>query len=244
MALGVSISIILPPELETMAAGSIAWAATELQRALAQKDVTAEIGHRAGTGAVIEIAGAGTRPSVDAPVALPQVAEGMALYRHGDTIVAWGYDSRGLVYALTELADRVRHADGDDSSCRDLPLVEQPSARIRSIARLFCSEEEDKGWFYDRQLWLDYLSMLASNRFNRFSLTFGIQYDYPYHNHFISDVYLHFPYPFLLDLPGYGIASWSCRRGARRQSRNAALHRPRGGAARAGIPARAVDPAL
>ena len=47
--------------------------------------------------------------------------------------------------------------------------------------------------------------MLAANRFNRFSLTLGIQYDYPYHNHIISDVYLHFPYPYLVDLDGYDV---------------------------------------
>ena len=33
---------------------------------------------------------------------LPRVAEGMALARNGSRIFAWGNDSRGLVYALTE----------------------------------------------------------------------------------------------------------------------------------------------
>ena len=37
----------------------------------------------------------------------------------------------------------------------DLPLVEKPSARVRCIARLFCSEQEDKSWFHDRQFWHD-----------------------------------------------------------------------------------------
>ena len=138
-------------------------------------------------------------------MALPQVAEGMALYRHGNTIIAWGYDSRGIVYALTELADRVRYAEGEDVFAGTFPLVERPSARIRSMARLFCSEEEDKVWFYDKQQWRDYLTMLASNRFNRFALTLGMGYNYPYHNPWITDVYFYFPYPFLLQLPGYDI---------------------------------------
>ena len=47
--------------------------------------------------------------------------------------------------------------------------------------------------------------MLASNRFNRFAINLGIGYDYPYHNNILSDVYLHFAYPFLVDLPEYGI---------------------------------------
>ena len=37
---------------------------------------------------------------------------------------------------------------------------------------------EDKPWFYDRGEWRDYLTMLATNRFNRFNLSFGIGYDF------------------------------------------------------------------
>lgn len=99
---------------------------------------------------------------------------------------------RGLVYALTELVDRVGRA-GDDLFGDGFPLAGRPATRIRSITRLFCNEREDKAWFHDKSHWIDYLTMLATNRFNRFSLTLGIQYDYPYHNHLISDVYPYQP---------------------------------------------------
>jgi hypothetical protein len=39
------------------------------------------------------------------------------------------------------------------------------------------SPEEDKAWFYDRDMWVEYLSALATHRFNRFNLTFGIGYN-------------------------------------------------------------------
>jgi hypothetical protein len=42
-------------------------------------------------------------------MALPRVPEAMALLSTADGLLAWGYDERGLVYALSELADRVRH---------------------------------------------------------------------------------------------------------------------------------------
>ena len=80
--------------------------------------------------------------------------------------------ARSRLRAHPELADRVTHAESDLFG-PDLPLVEEPSARVRSIARLFSSEAEDKGWFHDRQFWHEYLSMLASNRFNRFNLNVG-----------------------------------------------------------------------
>jgi len=82
------------------------------------------------------------------------------------------------------------------------PVSEQPANRIRSVARLFVSEVEDKPWFYDRAFWPPYLSMLAAQRFNRFSLTFGIGYDFLKE---VSDSYLHFAYPFLLAVPGYAV---------------------------------------
>lgn len=115
-------------------------------------------------------------------------------------------DARGAVYALTELAERVRLATGDgDPLALEAAFSEAPSTRVRSVCRFFCSEEEDKRWFYDEQMWRDYLTMLASNRFTRFSIGFGLQYNYPYYNRLIEDVYFYFAYPFLVDVPGYDV---------------------------------------
>lgn len=200
MSRAAGIGILLPQSLE--ADEAIVWAANELQRALVARGMDVSIGRSVETAEIIAI----VPPDSDLPgVTLPRVAEALALVRDGDRITAWGHDSRGLVYALTELADRARTVSGDDPFAGTFPLVESPTARIRSMARLFCSEEEDKGWFHDRQQWRDYLTMLASNRFNRFALTLGMGYNYPYHNPWITDVYFYFPYPFLFALDGYGI---------------------------------------
>ena len=236
-----AVSILVPKALASDS--SVAWAAEALAEALARRDIAASVGPEASDGTVVEVAGASVAPSFGD--GLPEVSEGMALLQDGDRILAWGHDPRGIVYALTELADRTTHATGDALFPGTFPLIERPTARIRSMARLFCSEEEDKGWFHDRQQWRDYLSMLAANRFNRFALTLGMGYNYPYHNPWITDVYFYFPYPFLvrprrLRRPRQGAVA----RGARGEPRDAEVHRPRGGAARARLPARALDPAL
>jgi hypothetical protein len=70
------------------------------------------------------------------------------------------------------------------------------------VLRAFVSEVEDKPWYYDRGAWKDYLTMLATHRFNRFNLSFGIGYDFVNE---IRDSYLHFAYPFLLNVPGYNV---------------------------------------
>jgi hypothetical protein len=81
-------------------------------------------------------------------------------------------------------------------------IATAPDPRVRSIQRLFTSEIEDKPWFYDRQMWPRYLSMLAENGFNRFNLSLGIGYDFLRQ---VTDAYFLFAYPFLLSVPGYDV---------------------------------------
>ncbi len=93
-------------------------------------------------------------------------------------------DARGYVYALTELADRVRYGGDPVAALTPAALVEaRPANPVRSIARAFVSEVEDKPWFYDRAFWRDYLTALATNRFNRFSLTPGLGLRFPARRH-------------------------------------------------------------
>ena len=82
--------------------------------------------------------------------------------------------------------------------------MEQAANPIRSIARLFTSEVEDNQWFHDRDFWGRYLSMLIAQRFNRFSLTFGLGYNFPRN---VRDAYFYFPYPFLLSVPNYEVCA-------------------------------------
>ena len=118
-------------------------------------------------------------------------------------LLAVGSDALGLVYALTELADRVACADDPAEGLEfDRPLIQTPANRIRGIARYFCSDIEDKTWYHDRGFWERYLSNLVTQRFNRFSLTLGLGYNFPRN---VYDTYFYFAYPFLLDVPGYSV---------------------------------------
>jgi hypothetical protein len=107
----------------------------------------------------------------------------------------------GYVYAALELAERVRFGAG---TLLDFPspVVDQPANRIRGVARAFCSEVEDKSWFYDQDFWRRYLDHLAACRFNQFSLYFGFGYDFPRD---VTDDYFQFVYPFFLAVPGYSV---------------------------------------
>jgi len=117
-------------------------------------------------------------------------------------ILLCGADVRGLVYAVLEIADRVEHAEDAWQALREDPLVAGPANEVRSVTRLFCSEAADKAWFHDEAFWDRYLSMLIGQRFNRFSLTFGLGYNY---HRAITDAYLYFAYPFLLSVAGHDV---------------------------------------
>ena len=114
-----------------------------------------------------------------------------------------GGSPRAVAYGLLELADRVRLSD-QPFAALDIraSVTEAPANRIRSVMKCFTSDVEDKSWYNDRDAWRRYLAMLATQRFNRFHLAFGVGYDFTRE---IRDCYFHFAYPFLLDVPGYHV---------------------------------------
>jgi hypothetical protein len=124
-----------------------------------------------------------------------------AIQMSGRTVLqAGGTDPRGMVYAILEIADRVRYTP--DAFQLAAPISDKPANTIRSISRCFQSDIEDKSWYHDRDHWREYLSMLATHRFNRFSLAFGLGYDFPRD---VTDSYFYFAYPFLVDVPGFKV---------------------------------------
>jgi hypothetical protein len=68
--------------------------------------------------------------------------------------------------------------------------------------RQFTSQTLDTPWFHDREQWAAYLAMLATHRFNRLHVAFGLGYDSLQR---VTDSYLLFAYPFFLEVPGYPV---------------------------------------
>ncbi|MFB3738746.1 MAG: hypothetical protein ACE14W_07250, partial [Candidatus Velamenicoccus archaeovorus] len=193
----------------------VEWAIGELRSVLEEKgaavDVLDTVPASGRFATVLTVAGS-RDPSAEeilrrAGVSIPDVPEALGLVPGepgGDRgVLVCGSDERGLVYAVLELADRVRHAtDPLRALAIDEPIVERPANQIRSVARCFVSESDDKPWFHDEGWWRRYLSMLVGHRFNRINLMVGLGYNFHWR---ITDSYLYFPYPFLVDLPGYGV---------------------------------------
>jgi hypothetical protein len=209
------VSIVSDPGDPIAAAAPPQWAARQVQEALSSRGIAVRVQQRLEQAApgdlCILAAGAGAPPAREilkgAGVSVPSSPESLALApgkaAGRSVLLACGSDARGLAYALLELADRVRHADQPLAALEvPKPVVERPANTVRSVTRLFCSDVEDKPWYNDREMWPLYLNMLATQRFNRFNLSFGIGYDFLRN---VTDGYFLFAYPFLLGVPGYKV---------------------------------------
>ena len=155
-----------------------------------------------------------------APRSMP--AESFAMARlplaGAETLVVVGADSAGLVYALLELSDVLRCTDRPATALSTVPTrYEHPHAPVRSLSRMFACHQIDTAWFHDRAFWDEYLTELATQRFNRFSLGFGLAYDYLIDKR-VTDNYFCFLYPFVLSVPGYDVAVAGLTETERRQN--------------------------
>ena len=118
-------------------------------------------------------------------------------------VLACGSDARGLIYAVVELADRISCGIPYTEALRVTEAIaEEPASRVRGIYRTFTNEKSDKPWYNDREFWTHYLTELATQRINRFSLALGMAYN---SHRGVVDSYFFFPYPFFVDVPGYSV---------------------------------------
>ena len=211
---GKGVALVRDPADPIASSAPAGWAVEQLRSALVKQGfdvrVVARLDEARPTDVCIVATGRASALVRDAGMAVPDAPEALALApaRLGsrDVLLAVGSDARGLTYALTEIADAVALAADPAAAFTALQpangVVETPANKIRSVMRMFVSDVEDKGWYNDREFWRSYLTMLATQRFNRFNLAFGLGYDAPSG---LRDTYLYFAYPFLLSVPGYDV---------------------------------------
>ena len=209
------VSIVVDPSDRVAAAPPAQWAARELEQSLEAHGISVQKCERVAqatrdnfcvfatgwqSGVAAEALKRARQPVPVVPEALGLVPATVA---GRDVLFACGQDTRGLVYAVLDLSDRVRNAsDPHEALVIREPIVERPANAVRGVMRLFTSDVEDKPWYNDREMWPRYLTMLATERFNRFHLSLGLGYDFLRR---VTDAYFLFAYPFLLSVPGYRV---------------------------------------
>ena len=210
------ITLVVDPHDSVANAAPVQWALKELEQSLSRFNLEVRKADRLqkSTNADLVILSAGAQSTAAkqilkrAGVVVASVPEALALVPAKDNVLlACGSDARGLVYALLELSDRLTNTTINAFPHENFfrlssPISEQPANSIRSVLRLFASDVEDKPWFNDREFWSQYLTMLATQRFNRFNLSLSLGYDFLRR---VTDAYFLFPYPFLFSVPGYNV---------------------------------------
>ena len=204
------VALILDPENAAASSAPSRRAAGQLHSALAAKNIPCQIVSSAesapGAAFCVVVAGEGSRFAPGFPRAAPlTAAESLRLSpgRVGQTpatLVA-AKDTRGFVYGLLELAERVQFSS-DPIAALHLPaaIEEKPANEERCVSRYFCSALEDIPWYTEKTFWTGYLDTLVASRFNRFTLAFGLEYDFP---RGVTHDYFHFVYPYLVDVSAY-----------------------------------------
>jgi len=206
------VTILIDADDPAASSTPVKWAAGELQNALAAKEVICQIAaspnQAEGSSLFVLVAGAASSMAKGwVQTAFNGGPESIRMVpgRLSGAPAIWvsGTDPRGFIYGLLELAERVKFSR-DPALALHLHQVEEekPANRVRSVARAFCSRVEDKAWYYDKEFWRGYLDALVASRFNRFNFAFGFGYDFPIH---VTDDYFQFPYPYLVDVPGYNV---------------------------------------
>jgi hypothetical protein len=204
------VCLILDPENPTASSAPVKRAAEKLRQALASKGVDCAMEQSAeaaaGSSLCVIVASpesqlARTFPSGLALTAPESLRLSPGKVSEVPAILVSAADARGFIYGLLELAERV-HFNSNPLAALELKhvLEEKPANEVRCVSRYFCSEMEDKPWYYDKEFWNGYLDMLVATRFNRFTFSYGLEYDFP---RGVTDDYLHLPYPYLIDVPGY-----------------------------------------
>jgi len=111
---------------------------------------------------------------------LPQIKESLAIWRttwkSKPALVVCGYDNRGLMYALLDIALRA----GWSTQLSDpFQLVEEtstsPDIKERGISMYTMHRRYWESRFYDDKFWERYFDMMAQNRLNMLEILFGYE---------------------------------------------------------------------
>ncbi|MEX2351189.1 MAG: hypothetical protein WD529_02030 [Balneolaceae bacterium] len=128
---------------------------------------------------------------------LPEAAESLTLWsEEGNGRTVWtaaGRDSRGVMYALYDVADRIGWAEGADPFAELNEITEQPEQNERAMSIYTFNRAYWEKRFYDEEYWERYLDQMARNRFNSLVLIFGYE----------NGGFLAPPYPYFFDVDGY-----------------------------------------
>jgi hypothetical protein len=105
-----------------------------------------------------------------------------------------GFDDRGLMYGLLDVANRISWGTDRNSPLSQVKeITEKPAVSERAVSIYTMNRAYWESRFYDQAYWARYLDMLAKNRFNTLVVIFGYE----------NGGFLAPAYPYFFDVDGF-----------------------------------------
>ncbi|MDR2057373.1 MAG: hypothetical protein LBP83_03650 [Dysgonamonadaceae bacterium] len=111
---------------------------------------------------------------------IPQVTEALIIrkthFGGKPMLVIGGYDNRGLMYGLLDVANRISWSDDQSNPLQYVrETTSVPNIKERGLAMYTMNRAYWESRFYDKHFWTQYLDMMAQNRFNMLEILFGYE---------------------------------------------------------------------
>ncbi len=91
-------------------------------------------------------------------------------------LVMSGYDDKGILYALLDVANRISWSTGPANFLQYVKEVtSEPYTKERGLSLYTMNRAYWESRFYDENYWTEYLDMMAQNRFNMLEILFGYE---------------------------------------------------------------------
>ncbi|MBK5271677.1 MAG: hypothetical protein JJE22_11760, partial [Bacteroidia bacterium] len=129
---------------------------------------------------------------------LPETAEALNIWKttlnNKSVLVINGYDDRGVMYGLLDIAERISWGtDNLHPLSKVRETTEKPAVQERAVSLYTMNRSYWESRFYNEAYWTRYFDMLASDRFNMFTIIFGYE----------NGGFLAPPYPYFFDVEEY-----------------------------------------
>lgn len=148
------------------------------------------IGLSEGSGPAAALLKAGNRT-------VPAVSQALTVWntRWGkkQAAVIAGYDDKGIMYGLLDVAQRIGWSDGRKPLKFIEDVVSEPYVRERGIAMYTMHRRYWESRFYDEKFWAGYFDMMARDRLNMLEILFGYE-----NGGFMAPCY-----PYFFDVEGF-----------------------------------------
>ena len=134
---------------------------------------------------------------------VPQIPEALTIWKtirkKKPVWVISGFDDRGLMYGLLDVADRIGWSTSRKSPMSEVKeITEQPDVSDRAITFYTMNRAYWESRFYDEAYWTRYLDMLAQDRFNSMMVIFGYE----------TGGFLAPCYPYFFDVEEFRMSVW------------------------------------